>query len=219
MNSSKEKAGQLAASLIEDDMIVGLGTGSTAQFFINALTKRCKEGLKIKAVATSQGSEILARQGGIPMIDIRKITSIDIDVDGADEIDPQKRLIKGGGGALLREKIVAAMSKEMIVIADETKLVDTLGAFGLPIEIVAFAAAATEKHLEDAGFNGSLRYQEKGLPFITDNGNYIFDIEYPKLCHDPEGDHQKIIAIPGVVETGFFLNMAKKIIIGEKYVI
>ncbi|MBS0616002.1 MAG: ribose-5-phosphate isomerase RpiA [Verrucomicrobia bacterium] len=205
---AKQRAGEKAASFIQDGMIVGLGTGSTATYFIKELMKR---GLKITAVASSERSQNLAKQGGIPLIDINTINHIDITVDGADEIDPEKRMIKGGGGALLREKIVASMSKEMVVIVDESKLVSHLGSRKLPVEIIPFAHMATIHKLQKHGYKGELRRNEKA-PYLTENGNYIYDIQL-KNCR-PEEDHEAILHVPGVVETGFFLDYAGRVVIG-----
>lgn len=214
LERAKKAAGQAAADLVEAGMRVGLGTGSTAAFFIKGLIERCKQGLKIEAVATSEKSFQLAKEGGIPLIDITPIDRLDLTVDGADEIDPQKRMIKGGGGALLREKIIATMSREMIVIVDEGKLVKELGKFPLPIEIVPFAYKATLRHLADLGFHGVLRQDASGNVYITDNGNYIFDIHFKELCANPEIDHQLIRNVPGVIETGFFFHLAGRVIVG-----
>ena len=195
-------------------MVVGLGTGSTAAFFISYLAERCRSGLNITAVATSIPSEEQAKTEGIPVIDINSQITIDIAVDGADEIDPQKRLIKGGGGALFREKIVAGMSKEFIVIADKSKLVDHFGKFPLAVEISPFAYRATISKLESQGYPGALRKNSKGEPFVTENGNYIVDINLPHPCTDPEKDDGFIQCIPGVIESGFFFNMAGRILVG-----
>ena len=211
----KKAAGKQAADLIKSGMLVGLGTGSTAAFFIDALIERVKEGLQIEAVATSKASEERARAGGIPIANIQEITEISITVDGADEIDPEKRMIKGGGGALLREKIIANMSLEMIVIVDEAKQVSQLGAFGLPVEIVPFALNSSIHQLKEFGFQGALRKNKQGDLYVTDNGNHIFDIFYPNLCSSPEEDHQKIIQIPSVVDTGFFIGLAGRVLVGK----
>ncbi len=208
IEAAKRLAGEKAASFIEDGMIIGLGTGSTAMYFIQRLIERK---LKITAVTSSKRSEELAKKGGIPLIDINTITLIDITVDGADEIDAEKRMIKGGGGALLREKIIASMSKEMIVIVDQTKLVSELGACKLPVEIVPFAHPATIHKLQARGYKGELRLNGR-TPYLTDNGNYIYDIQLHR-CH-PEEDHIAILQIPGVVETGFFLNYAGRVVVG-----
>ena len=205
---AKKAAGEKATELIEDEMIVGLGTGSTSYHFINRLIQRCREGLKIQAVASSSSSLEQAKKGGIPILDINSITSIDITVDGADEIDPQKQMIKGGGGALLREKILASMSREMVVIVDESKLVSKLGKQKLPVEIVPFGYKATIAQLEKLGFVGALR------PNLTENGNYLFDLHLNPATVDPQRDHNRIINIPGVIETGFFLNLAGRVIDG-----
>lgn len=216
MDKVKEKLGFAAAALIEEGMVVGLGTGSTAACFIDSLIARCKEGLKITAVATSEASAEQARKGGIPVFDIDCVERIDITVDGADNIDAEKRLVKGLGGALLREKIVAYSSREMVIIADESKVSQYLEDFVLPVEIIKFGWKTTLKNLGSEGFSGKRRESKDGDPFITDNENYIVDLVFEGHCHDPEGDMQKIIAIPGVCETGFFFGMAKRILIGSR---
>ncbi len=210
----KKAVGYKAAEFVQNGMRVGLGTGTTAFFFIERLIQRCQEGLKIHAVASSDRSHHQAAQGRIPMIDIEEATSLDLTVDGADEIDPQKRMIKGGGGALVREKIVAAMSKEMIVIVDETKLVPSLGTCKLPVEIVPFAKNATSHHIAKAGYQGAFRKKSDGGLYITDNGNLIFDIRFDKVRNKPEEDHETLIHIPGVVDTGFFFNLAGRVVVG-----
>jgi ribose 5-phosphate isomerase A len=214
LESVKKTVGVKSAELIENGMIVGLGTGTTAYYFIEKLIERCRNGLKIKAVASSDQSMRQALEGGIPMIDINLISYIDLTVDGADEIDPEKRMIKGGGGALLREKIVASMSSEMIVIIDEHKLVQKLGTCKLPVEIIPFGFLATIKKLERLGFNGAIRKKKNGETYTTDNSNWIYDIHYPQPTDDPERDDALIQSIPGVVETGYFFNLAGRVIIG-----
>lgn len=213
----KKAVGVKAATLIKDGMLVGIGTGTTAKFFIEQLVERKKnENLKITAVATSEHSASLAKEGGIPTLDIGEFTRIDLTVDGADEIDPQKRLIKGGGGALLREKIVASSSEEMVVIADESKLVKNLGAFGLPVEVVKFGFRATVLKLQQMGYTGKMRTNSLGTLYETDNNNYIFDVHFESISTDPESDHKRISSIVGVVETGFFFQIAGRIILGMK---
>ena len=215
-NLAKETVGKAAAALIEQDMLIGLGTGSTASFFIASLIERCRQGLKIAAVASSENSQKQALAGGIPLCNIDDITSLDLTVDGADEIDLKKRMIKGGGGALLREKILASMSREMIVIIDESKLVERLGSFPLPVEIVPFAHQATIHKIESLGYLGAIRKTPHAQIFITDNGNYIFDIHFQEPRSFPEDDQKKIRGVPGVVETGFFFNLAGRVLIGQK---
>lgn len=212
---SKDAASLKALESIKDGMKVGLGTGSTSSRFILHLIERCKKGLSIEAVATSAASEKMAREGGIPLLDIYEVDRLDIAVDGADEVDPKKRLIKGAGSALLREKIIAAMAKEMIVIADETKLVEQLGKMPLPVEIIPFGSAATKRHLEALGFYGRWRQGGKGRLF-TDNQNWILDIALPFPLEHPEKANELIRSVPGVVETGFFFNLATRIIVGKE---
>jgi len=210
----KKAVGYLAAELIEEGMLVGLGTGSTAFFFIERLAQRCKEGLKIRAVASSEHSKALAMQGKIPLIDINRVTTVDITVDGADEVDPKKRLIKGGGGAHVREKIVAAMSRELVIIIDESKRVTALGKCKLPVEILPFAHQATMRHMQKGGYQGQLRMTGANQPFLTDNQNLIVDIHFTHLLDEPEKEHETLLHIPGVVDTGFFFNLTGRVITG-----
>ena len=214
VNKSKEAAGSVAAQLVKDGMLVGLGTGTTAAYFINSLILRCRQGLKVTAVATSKQSAELALKGGIPLLDVNSISQIDLTVDGADQINAQKTMIKGGGGALLREKIIASSSREMIVIVDETKLVDQFSGFPLPVEIVPFGYNMTLHKLKKLGYEGQLRENSEGSYFLTDNGNYIFDISFQGKIENPLGEEEKISKVPGVVTTGFFFNLAGRIIIG-----
>lgn len=214
-NKAKAAAAKKGASLIENGMVIGLGTGSTANLFVKELAHRCKNGLQIEAVATSYKSAELAREEGIPLIDVNSLTEIDIAVDGADEIDPAKQMIKGGGGALLREKIVASMAKEMIVLIDQKKWVDRLGAFPLPIEISPFAHPSTLEKLRQKGFRPMLRQMGDKAPYMTDNGNYIVDL-YLEAIENAEELDSLLHMIPGVVETGLFLHMAGRVITGHE---
>lgn len=215
-DKAKNAVSHKALEFVKDSMIIGLGTGSTAAYFIKHLIERYKSGLKIKAVATSTDSEKMAKSGGIPILNINVLTEIDLTVDGADEVDPQKRLIKGAGGALVREKIIANMSKEMIVIIDETKIVDKLGKHPLPIELVPFGIEATKKQLEDLGFPGQWRRKKNGDLYTTDNGNYILDLTLPHPFETPELAESQILRLPGVIETGFFFNLAHRVLIGKE---
>jgi ribose 5-phosphate isomerase A len=196
-------------------MIVGLGSGSTATFFIYALAQRIQSGLHIAgAVASSQASKDLAENLGVPVSDLDTHPELDLYIDGADEIDPQLRLIKGGGGALLREKIVASASRRFIVIGDITKQVRQLGQhFPVPVEVVPFGATPVRKRLEALGASVQIR-QLGGNTFITENGNIIMDCTFPNGISDPEDVNARMRSIVGVVETGLFLNMAKQAIIG-----
>jgi len=211
----KKKAGECAAEWIEEGMLVGLGTGSTVFFFIEKLIQRCNEGLNITVVSSSIRSFEQAKRGGIPTADMDTVTQIDITVDGADEIDSQKRMIKGGGGALLREKILAITSKEMVVIVDESKVVEKLGKHFLPVEILPFGYSATIDKIRVLGYRGEIRQFDSGQLYKTDNGNYIYDIHFQELLENPEEDHDKLIRIPGVLETGFFFNLAGRVLVGH----
>lgn len=216
---AKKASGDLAATLIESGMIVGLGTGSTAAYFISALIAKYKQGLRIKAVASSHRSAEAAKAGGIPVFDINDVTHIDMTVDGADEIDSQKRMIKGGGGAHVREKILADSSSEMVVIVDESKVVQTLGKTKLPVEILPFGSTFTRKKIEALGMSGQWRCSNATSLnqelFVTENGNFIFDISFKSPLQYPEKVNEQIMQIPGVVATGFFFKMAGRVIVGK----
>ena len=197
-------AAEKAVEEIKQGMIIGLGSGSTAEWAVRKIGELVKDGLSIQAVASSVKTEKLAIEVGIPIIDFKSIERIDLTIDGADEVDDHGHLIKGGGGALLREKILAYNSKRFIVIIDESKRVQHLGQFDLPVEIVPFAADIILKRLKETGTNPVLRYlnHEK---FITDNGNYIADCNFYPV-KDPEALNIQLHQIPGVVETGIFIN-------------
>ncbi len=220
--SAKHNAAIGALAYIEDGMIVGLGTGSTSAHFVRALGERVREGLKIKGVPTSEATRALAEEVGVPLIEISQVSRIDVDVDGADEIDPQFRLIKGGGGALLREKIVAAASTRMVVIADEGKWVERLGAFPLPVEITRFGATLTAARVSEAlkrtgcaGHEVELRTAGKANePVITDGGNYILDAHARSIAN-PEALAAALKAVAGVVEHGLFIGLARTVILGR----
>lgn len=212
---AKKLAAEKAVEYIRDGMTVGLGSGSTAFYAIQKIGERVREGLRIKAVATSVKSENIARGLDIPVYQASEIESIDIAIDGADEVDPHNNLIKGGGGSLLREKIIAFASKKFHVIVDESKLTKKLGTFPLPVEIVPFAAVLTLKHLKALGGDVSLRKVKEEV-FITDNGNLIADCRFGDIT-DPAKLDARIKTIPGVVETGLFINrMVSSVIVGHK---
>ncbi|SRR5581483_2315365 len=214
IDAIKKAVGYKAAELVENRMCIGLGTGTTAFYFIERLGQRCREGLKIQAVSSSTRSLEQAKKEGIPLLDIDATTTLDLTVDGADEIDPLKRMIKGAGGALVREKILAAMSREMVVIVDEKKLVSSLGKCKLPVEILPFAKTATLHHIQKAGYHGEFRKKSDGDAYVTDNNNLIIDIQFDSSRENPEEDHETLIRIPGVVDTGFFFNLAGRVIVG-----
>lgn len=210
---TKRMLGERAAALIEEGMIVGLGTGTTATYFIQQLSVRVRSGMKIRAIASSSVSLKLAEQLGIPLVEMNQVEGIDIMVDGTDEVDPSGQLIKGKGGALLREKILATSSKKIVIIADESKMVKTLGHSGLPLEVIPFGIHFTIRKLAEMGYKGIVR-EKAGKPFVTDNGNFILDILSPSLFSDPKKAHQEIISVPGVVESGFFLDLSPSVLIG-----
>jgi len=218
--SQKRAAGEAAASLVETGMTVGLGTGSTAAFFVQALGRRVAgEGLKIRAVSTSQATEALAASLGITLLDLNDAPEIDLTVDGADEIGPGLSLIKGGGAALLREKLVWEASRRCVVIADAAKRVKTLGAFALPVEVVAFGHKTTARRLFDAlaecdlGAAPSLRVRD-GDAVRTDNGGVIYDIACGAIP-DPSMLADALKAVTGVVEHGLFLDLADEALVGQ----
>lgn len=211
MENLKKQVGYRAAEFVEDGMIVGLGTGSTAHYMILALAERARKGLNITCLATSKASEKTALENGLPIIPFDQVDRIDLAIDGADEIDKDLNLIKGGGGALLREKIIEQFAEKLIIIADQSKNVDLLGDFKVPVEVVQFAWELTKREIEKIGGRVVLREKE-GQVFITDNGNYIFDCDFGKIS-DPGGLSKKLNMIAGVVENGLFVDMADLVII------
>lgn len=206
----KQLVGEKATEYIKDGMVVGLGTGSTAYFAIQKIGQLVREGLKIRGVPTSKATEQMAQELNIPLLKMDEVTSIDVTIDGADEFDPNKQLIKGGGGALLREKIVASITKFYICIADHNKKSDFLGSFPLPVEVTPFAWEVTRMQLEQLGCEPKLRVKD-GAVFVTDNGNYILDCKFERI-DAPVELNMKLNQLPGVVENGLFVNTASVII-------
>jgi len=213
MDQLKREAAARALEEVRDGMRLGLGTGSTAKHFVELLGIRVRDGLKVVGVPTSEATRRDAERCGIPLTTLDDIDRLDLTVDGADEIDPALNLIKGGGGALLREKIVAAASDRMIVIADDSKSVDTLGRFPLPIEVNPFGLAATRRAIADAcaecGVSGDtvLRKTGDGHVFVTDGGHWIIDAHLGRIA-DVARLAERLSAIPGVVEHGLFIGLA-----------
>ncbi|MBD8892821.1 ribose-5-phosphate isomerase RpiA [Roseibium litorale] len=216
----KRLAAERAAEDVKPGMKLGIGTGSTAEHFVRALGARVRAGLDVVGVPTSERTRELAEAEGIKLATLEELPELDLTIDGADEIDPALTLVKGGGGALLREKIVAAASKSMIVIADESKLVDTLGAFPLPIEVNPFGLGATIKAVEACfarnGLQGKLVLRGgSDHPFVTDGGHYILDAHLGRIA-DASRLANDLVAIPGVVEHGLFLGLAAKAYVAGK---
>lgn len=215
----KIEAARVALSHVEDGMKLGIGTGSTAEEFVRLLAVRISEGLRIIGVPTSERTAELCRDLGVPLATLDEEPALDLTIDGADEIGPGLALVKGGGGALLREKIVAFASKRMIVIADSSKVVETLGKFPLPVEVNPFGLGATRLAIEAAaerlGLSGEITLRERnGERFVTDGGHVILDASFGRIP-DPLALSDALHAIPGVVEHGMFLNLADLAVVAE----
>lgn len=208
---AKKMAAERAVDFVEDGMTIGLGTGSTSYFAIQRLGERVAEGLRIRAIGTSKRTEELAQAVHIPLITFSDVKELDLAIDGADEVAHDYSLTKGGGGALLREKLVASAARRFLVIVDHTKRVHHLGKFLLPVEVVPFAWELTHYRIEQLGCRATRRRQDNGEPFITDNHNYILDCDFGEIV-DPPLLHNALKALPGVVETGLFIDMAYAII-------
>jgi ribose 5-phosphate isomerase A len=217
-DSYKRAAAARAIGFVQAGMRLGLGTGSTAQHFVDLLGEQVRTGLKIIAVPTSEATRAQASRLGIPLTTLDDTPQLDLTIDGADEISPDLTLIKGGGGALLREKIVAAASARMIVIADESKWVPVLGRFPLPIEITPFGAAATRRAVEAAaaqtgcGGPAQLRHDGSGHAFVTDGGHWLLDAKLQRIA-DPAALARRLAAVPGVMEHGLFIGLAQTAIL------
>ncbi|AZB44859.1 ribose-5-phosphate isomerase RpiA [Bacillus sp. FJAT-42376] len=211
--NEKKKAGHYAASYVKDGMTIGLGTGSTVYFTIEKIGEMVKQGMKIKGIATSNKTARLAYNLNIPLIELNDTERIDLTIDGADEIDSHFNGIKGGGGALLREKLVANASDKIIWVADHTKLVQQLGKFPLPVEVVQFGSTHTARLMEKEGLNPVLRLNSAGKAVYTDNGNLIYDLQTEPI-KEPEKLAGIIKQLPGVVEHGLFLQHPHVVITG-----
>ncbi|PHS28713.1 MAG: ribose 5-phosphate isomerase A [Robiginitomaculum sp.] len=218
----KTHASRQALDYVKDGMVLGLGSGSTAEIFIELLGIRVAAGLKVQGIPTSDQTKEAAREAGIELLTIEHADRIDLTVDGADEIGPNFALIKGGGGRLLREKIIANASDLMVVIADESKLVETLGAYPLPVEVDPFGFSITAKKVFDVLKNKwsappevKLRHEKNSTrPFLTDGGHYILDCACGAI-KNPAKTATQLCAVPGVVEHGLFIDLARVVIIGD----
>ena len=211
----KRIAGEKAVEYIEDGMIVGLGTGSTVEYTIKKLGKMVKNGLNIEGIPTSVRTKRLAAQYNIPLLELDDHADIDVTIDGADEVDSYLNLIKGGGGALTREKIIAFHSKKEIIIVDESKIVKKLGIDNpVPVEVTKYGWSATKRTLEELGCTAELRKIMSEV-YITDNSNYIIDCDFGKI-DEPEILEKELNTIPGVVENGLFIDLVDEVIVGSK---
>ncbi|MCT2344925.1 ribose-5-phosphate isomerase RpiA [Bacillales bacterium AN1005] len=210
MNEKAAVGEKAAVDYVKDGMVVGLGTGSTVYYTILKIGEMIKQGMKVQGVATSVQTEKLAEEQGIPLLTLDEVESIDVAIDGADEIDHHFYAIKGGGGALLREKIIAKASNKFIVVADSKKVVQKLGSFPLPVEVVPFGVRKTESYIQRFGCQTVLR-MKGDTPYVTDNGNYIIDCTFDVIA-DPKQLEKDLNNITGVVENGLFIDMVKDVI-------
>lgn len=209
----KRAAALEAVGLVESGATIGLGTGSTVAHLLHALARRIDhEGLQIRAVPTSRPTAVQARALGIPLVSMSEVDRIDLALDGADEVDLGYAMIKGGGGALLREKIVAAASDRVAILVDDAKLVQVLGAFPLPVEVVPFGLRPFLSAMAEMGVDATVR-QQAGQPFVTDGGHWIADCAFGEIF-DPPGLHARLLQIPSVVETGLFIDLVSTLIVG-----
>ena len=210
----KQAVARAGLSFVENGQIVGLGSGSTATHFIQFLGERVRAGLQIRGIPTSIRTQQLAQKCGIPLTSLDQAQTIDVDLDGADEFDPQLRLVKGGGGALLREKIIASASRQFVVLADSSKQVPMLGKFPLPVEVIPFAETLLTQRISALGAAVSVRKATDGAIFRTDEGHHILDCHFGKIP-DPPALARALSDMPGVVEHGLFINMATVVLVGK----
>ncbi len=213
-DQEKEAAAKASLRFIRDGQVVGLGTGSTAAHFVRLLGEQVKNGLKIRGIPTSERSREQAESLGIPLITLDECQVIDVTVDGADEFDPQLRLIKGGGGALLREKIVASATKQLVIVADATKRVPVLGKFPLPVEVIKFARPLVAKKIAALGADVQTRLQPDGTKYLTDENNHILDCRFGQIS-DADALARQLSGMPGVVEHGLFIGMASIVLVAN----
>ncbi|HWY68051.1 MAG TPA: ribose-5-phosphate isomerase RpiA [Terriglobales bacterium] len=210
----KQAVARAALSFVENGQVVGLGSGSTSTYFIQFLADRVKAGLKIRGVPTSVRTQQLAEKCGIPLATLDQVEALDIDVDGADEFDPQLQLVKGGGGALLREKIIASASKKFVVLADSSKQVPILGKFPLPVEVIPFAETLLTQRISALGATVTLRKTMDGTAYKTDEGHHILDCHFGRIP-DPAKLARTLSDMPGIVEHGLFINMASVVLLAK----
>jgi ribose 5-phosphate isomerase A len=213
-DQEKEAAARASLRFIKSGQVVGLGTGSTAASFIRLLAEQVKNGLLIRGIPTSVRSRELAESLGIPLTTLDECQEIDVTVDGADEVDPELRLIKGGGGALLREKVVASATKHLVIVADATKQVPRLGKFPLPVEVIRFAQALVAKKIAALGADVHLRLQANGSPYVTDESNHILDCRFGEIA-DADSLARQLSDMPGIVEHGLFVGMAGTVLLAK----
>lgn len=211
----KKTLGIKSAEMVQEGMVVGLGTGSTARYFIEHLGERIRQGLNIKGCASSTLTSKLAISNKIPLVSLNKVTALDLTVDGCDQFDAKRRMLKGKGGALLREKILAFLSKQYIIICTAEKKRECLGGDILSVEVLAGADQVVLRAILGLGLQSTLRAKAQ-IPYVTDNQNYILDVQLPERVENPEELNQKIGAIPGVLETGFFLNFQPTLLVGHE---
>lgn len=218
MNTAKQAAGERAATLVDDGMTVGLGTGSTTAYTIEAIGRRIREdGLSVRGVATSFAAERLARTHGVPLVTFDDVARLDVAIDGADEVDPWLDLIKGRGAAHTREKVVATQADRFVVVADPSKRVDTLGTNApLPVEVLPMACAPVTHALEQLGATPALRMaSEKDGPVVTDQGFWVVDARFANGIADPDALDETLCGLPGVLDHGLFLEVATDVLVGH----
>jgi ribose 5-phosphate isomerase A len=213
-DAEKEAAARASLKYVRDGQIVGLGSGSTASIAIRLLGERVRAGMRIRGIPSSIASQDLAVQLGIPLVTFEEVQHIDVTIDGADEFDPALNLIKGGGGAMLREKIVAFASKELVIVTDASKQVSVLGKFPLPVEVIEFAEPLIAKKISDLGAQVVRRLDKSGKPYVTDEGHHILDCHFGKIA-DPPALARTLSDMPGIVEHGLFVGMTSVVVMAK----
>lgn len=218
MNALKREAAERAVEFVRSGMVLGLGTGSTTTFAVREIGRKLEDGEleRLVGIPTSTDTRDLAQSLGIVLSTLEEHPVVDLTIDGADEVDPDGNLIKGGGGALLWEKIVATASRQLVIVVDESKMVERLGlGFALPVEVVAFGWKTHERTIRELGAEPALRRDISGAPFCTDEGHYIIDCRFAEGIADPHAASRTLMERPGVVETGLFLEMSPEVVVGR----